>query len=106
MKSIIDQKLDEFYSKESSRFRDKTIWNEVFEIAISYENTDVEEYNYQIKRLRDLKNTYDYYRELGRQEGLEQYKLERIKQLRESGSTEEEILEFVTNYENRIKEKL
>jgi hypothetical protein len=58
MKSIIDQKLDEFYSKESPRFRDKTIWDEVFEIAISYENTDVEEYNYQIKRLRDLKNTY------------------------------------------------
>jgi rubrerythrin len=78
MKSIIDQKLDEFYSKESPRFMDETIWKEVFDIAISYEKTDVEQYNYQIKRLRDLKNTHDYYKELGRQEGLEKAKLKRM----------------------------
>jgi hypothetical protein len=48
MKTIIDQKLDEFYSKESPRFMDKTIWDEVFDIAISYDKTDVEQYNYQI----------------------------------------------------------
>jgi hypothetical protein len=84
---------------------DKTIWDEVFEIAISYEKTNVEEYNYQIKRLRDLKNTYDYYKELGRQEGLEIYRLERIKSLKDNGRSEEEILEFATYFE-KIKDKL
>jgi len=60
MISEIDQKLDLFFNKESQRYCDHSIWKEVFDIAISYEYAQPSLYKYEIKRLRDLKNTYDY----------------------------------------------
>ena len=69
MNTLIDEKLDEFMTKGSKRFFDQTLWGEMFELASLLEKTDVNEYNYQIKRFRDLKNTIDYYRELGIEEG-------------------------------------
>ena len=64
----IDQKLDLFFNKESTRYCDHSIWKEVFDIAISYEHTKPNWYEYEIKRLRDLKNVYDYAYMQGRQQ--------------------------------------
>ena len=65
----IDQKLDSFFNRLSPRFRDYAIWEEVFDIAKSYEKTNPELFNYEIKRLRDLKNVTDHAYEQGLKAG-------------------------------------
>ncbi len=66
----IDQKLDLFFNKQSQRYRDNSIWNEMFDIAISYEKEKPDLYEYEIKRLRDLKNIIDCAYEEGRKAGM------------------------------------
>jgi len=77
MIAAIDEKLDLFFTKGSSRYCDYTIWDELFSIALSYEFTDVNAYNYEIKRLRDLKNTFDTAREAGKRQGIAEAMKER-----------------------------
>ena len=65
----IDDLLDLFCTKNSGRYMDKTIWKELFDIVSQYETRSPEVYNFEIARIRDLKNTVDTAYELGRQEG-------------------------------------
>jgi hypothetical protein len=70
----IDEKLDLFFTSNSHRYGDLTIWKEVFDIAISYKTTNPSYYYHEVKRLRDLKNVIDYARESGIKKGMEEAK--------------------------------
>ena len=56
----IENLIDLFQTEDSGRYHDNTIWNEPFAITESLAFKSPHLYDYYIRRLRDLKNCYDY----------------------------------------------
>ncbi len=106
MVKAIDEKLDQFYEPTSLRYRYYSIWKEVFAIAREYELSDERLYNYEIKRLRDLKNTYDYALESANREwsnkAFDEGKMEVAKNMKQKGLASKDISELTGISENEI----
>ena len=74
MDSYIDKKLDEFFEKDSPRYMEMSIFEEVFKRVKELENTNQSLYTYELKRVSDLKCCIDTAREDGKKRGLEESK--------------------------------
>ena len=62
----IDNKLDIFFDKNSPEHLNMEIFKEIFAKLNEYEHTNPELYQYELWRIRDLKNSFDYALEEGR----------------------------------------
>lgn len=71
MDSYIDKKLDEFCEKDSPRFMDMFIFDEILKRINELENIHPALYFYELKRIRDIKCCIDTAREDGRKQGLQ-----------------------------------
>ncbi|MBI4647532.1 MAG: hypothetical protein HY738_13320 [Bacteroidia bacterium] len=73
MLKYVDSRLDSFFEKKSSLHMNfeyyKVMWKEIFSYLESIKNEMPEEFEYELKRCRDLKNCIDYAREEGINEG-------------------------------------
>ncbi len=63
MDSVIDKKLDEFFEKDSARYMDMSIFDEIFKRIRELEDTNPELYFYEQKRNWDIKAVIDTARE-------------------------------------------
>ena len=70
MKSLIDQKLDIFFDKNSKDYLNNEIFSQIYILLQEYEHSDREFYNMELKRIRDLQNSINYAREEGFREGI------------------------------------
>lgn len=55
----VDNKLDAFFDKNSNSYMDGKIWSEIFTYLDEIKETKPKEYLYELKRCRDLKNSFD-----------------------------------------------
>ncbi|MBI5219043.1 MAG: hypothetical protein HY958_08950 [Bacteroidia bacterium] len=73
MLKYIDSRLDNFFEKKSPLYKNfeyyKVMWEEIYSYLESIKTKLPEEFEYELKRCRDLKNCIDYAREEGINEG-------------------------------------
>ena len=77
MHRYIDQRLDAFFEKDSPHYHDyrnyyHVMWREIFDYIESIKNTMPNEFEYEVKRCRDLKNSMDTAIEEGTEEAREE----------------------------------
>ena len=62
----IDKKLDVFFDKSSADFHNMDVFKEIFAKLDEYEHTKPEVFQYELWRIRDLKNSFETAFEEGR----------------------------------------
>jgi predicted transposase/invertase (TIGR01784 family) len=77
----IDKKLDIFFDKTSPNYLNMDIFKEIFAKLDEYEHTKPEVFQYELWRIRDLKNSMD----TAKEEGENKKAIEIAKHLLQSG---------------------
>ncbi len=70
MKSLVSQKLDVFFDKNSKDYLNNEIFGEIYILLEEYKDSNRDLYNSELKSIRDIQNCFNYAREEGYKEGI------------------------------------
>jgi hypothetical protein len=108
MSTWIDEKLNDFFDKNSGKYLNNDIFSQIYSKLMEYEQTDPDLYHTQLKRIRDLQNCVAYARKDGFMAGIRQGMraeiTERVKKILKEGYKGEDFIDNLYFSKSEIKE--
>jgi len=108
MSTWIDERLADFFDKNSGKYLNNDIFSQIYSKLIEYEQTNPAFYHTELKRIRDLQNCVAYARKdgflAGIREGMRAAIKERVKKILKEGYKGEDFIDNLYFSKSEIKE--